>query len=191
MKTIILLLFCLLYVSRAAVTCTLNPDITVNDGSNLNPACLQFYDNRVGATTGISLDYYVGNSTCGGALITHLFVPFNVCTLHSAGNQPNCTVYTNCLAASKTYATYTACLPPTAANTTYVYYTAFNTTSYTSAFYSDVNCTTLVSSSQVSFGCANTGLTDTVPTNCNIYTNLYPSSDAGSLMGSFIFADFF
>ena len=189
MKIFIVLLFCFLYVSRAAVTCTLNPDITVNDGSSLNPACLQYYDNRVGATTGISTDYYVGNSTCGGDLITHLFVPFNVCTLHSSGIQPNCTVYTDCLAASKTFAAYTACLPTTTTN--YVYYTAFNTTSYTESIYPNSSCVGLLSSSQIPYGCANTGLVDGGATDCLIYTNLYPSSDAGSLMGSFIFADFF
>ncbi len=188
MKLVILLLFCCLWFVRADVTCTVNPNIQDNN-LQLNPACVQYYDNRVGATSGISSDYYVGNDTCGGALISHLFVPFNVCTLHSAGNQPNCTVYINCLRDSSTFAAYTACLPNT--TTDYVLYTAYNTTAYTSAVYSDDACTALVSSTQVLFGCANSGLVDVSSTDCVIYTDLYPSSDAGALMDSFIFADFF
>lgn len=188
MKYLILLLCCLLLVIRSEITCTLDPSIP-DDNLPLNPACLQFYDNTVGATTGISRGYYSGNDTCGGALLNTLFVAFNVCTLNPAGNQPNCTVYTDCLAASDTFAAYTACLPNTTNN--YIYFTAYNTTSYTSSIYSDENCTTFVSASQVPFSCANSGLVDALSADCVIYTNTYPSSDAGALMDSFMFAFLF
>lgn len=178
---LLFLLFCLCVV-RSEVTCTLDPEIST-------PTCLHYYDNAVGASAGIAAAYYVGNETCGGSGITEIFIPYNVCTINAVGNQTNCTVYTDCLAASKSHAAYMACLPP--ASTNYKIYTAYNTTSYTLTTYYDANCTNITAVTTVPFGCANTGLMAIGGTDCLIYTDSFPSNDAGSLMDSYVLSFLF
>lgn len=125
---------------------------------------------------------------CNGLILNSFMAPFGSCLLNEVGQQPNCSIYRDCLLRATSFQTYQACLEPVFS--VYAMVNPGNDTTYAVDVFSDSNCTiSLQPTLYIPYGCYNDMFFDSNNTACPISQLIYQKSDA-SLLNSFLFLFF-